>query len=350
MSDITDTLDMAQRKSLDAITELSSSHSSYLLNRCRHIKALLSRCEDLNEACSGFLASDEDNGSCGSGNRSANSSFGSFSKPSKEETIQSSKHRKLKNMMPTRYSSEVSALLEGHSTDGSSISIDNWGNGKRHSADCDALSREHSKHGSTFSDECTRDMGTELTVMETKSSSALATPSDDGSRLPRKLTGVDQKNKVSTEAHVTDSVYVGGEAKGRDNFSGKFLSNFRPSTNSLVQLKSRLQSLMVEKGNQSSGYKDSTSTDEKNQSVDNYPQPQQHSNPESLTQASAKSSLSSELDFSDSRGQIFASGTNRNAFSVSKKQLKRTQARGQLLLRADEVGPVLEQVSALSKQ
>ena len=399
MSDIKDTLDLAKKKSLDAITEISSIQSSYLLNRSRHIKALLSRCEDLSQACRSFLTNHEDSDDCGSVNQSANSSFSSSGKYSREETTQANRSQKTQKSMPSRHLSEGNTLLTGaknksskHLRDGNVFSSRQLGNGNMYPADGNTLSNGHSRDGSNLSEGHRRDFGTPLTTDETKSTLAVAISPEDGSTVPRTspssiCSSKNTKNKIETCR--ADSIDGSLSVRGSDILPEKSFfdlsisSNSRQSSRSLF--KSQQQTLSVEQENQCTSSDNPTTFSDKQFSVDGTPQSMELSFPKdsspacgSMTNSKPLVSIAKNIasanerklsglqsldetyltagqgaDYSQTQSRHIASGWSGKAVRNTPRQGqegKKPETGSELLLRADEVGPVLEQVSALSKQ
>ncbi|GFS12962.1 E3 ubiquitin-protein ligase TRIM9 [Elysia marginata] len=326
-SDITNTLDVAKRKSLGAIAELSLSHSSYLLDGSRHIKALLSRYEDLSEACRCFLVMDEgDERNYSSDYRSADSSFTSSNRSYKDEILQPNTHqksKKSKSMMPGRHLSEGSALPSGqskgrnvlpsrHSTDGGSSSGGQHKDGSKYAGDFSTLSKSPSRD--------------EMSLKEvSKTTHDIAC--EDGSTVSRKLMNICKKAKASVEPSEADGgESVGGGDSGKSLSSLNKSSNLRQSSKPLSQSKGHLQSQAVEKKSQAD-FSDLAKT--------------------------CPRDVSGEDCWQSPRGQNLLSDKRQDTPCevLNKGQLvEKSRAKNQLLLRADEVGPVLEQVSALSKQ
>lgn len=364
MSDITDSLNIAKKKSLDAIAALGSSHSTHLSSGSRHIKALLSHCEDLNEACKGFLEM-EDDGSFSSDSQSANSSFSSSVGNCKEQNIQFSKHQK-SSMVSSRHLSEGSALAKmhsrnvkktpnRHSSDGSSLSCSPICDGNRHPPHFLAPARRPSHSEVKLSEVHSNSFGFDAPVTESKSSQNFEPSAEDGSTVSRKSASINMKGKASSailELDATDNSEATKESNsGKSHSDLNKPSNLRQNCKSLIQSKSCTQSQITGKKHPSLNGKDESSNYGRCMPETNFPH-QNLSTPQSESQVSAAELTKKSLipgrreDVPNQKEEdiVYSEGQDMVQFGSNFKR------KNQLLLRADEVGPVLEQVSALSKQ
>ncbi|GFN95940.1 E3 ubiquitin protein ligase trim9 [Plakobranchus ocellatus] len=389
MSDIAATLDLARKKSLNAITEFSSRHSSYLLSRGQRVKALLSRCDDLSEACKGFLTTDNDF----PGDQAANTSFRSCNTSFRKENIESSSPLYEEAVLSIRKSPQASAQSSSHSRDGDTLT-------HRHSRDGTVSSEENT--GGANSSPC-KDTREDKNDAGRKSSDgnchtdASKVKSSDGKTVPKKsprsifMMGKSEPILGASAADATDG---GANVKMKNSQPRKVFSEFGKSSNvkqtmrSQSEIKSE-QSWALEEESQDS--KNATQTDRSRHSKgNNYPQPSSWSVSEGSEEpisscvavvqvtprdtvrknASVKKTSSKQLFTSQSVDEkvhasdsdadrtqtartqsLSACGGGEALFDASSQPSAGTvQPTSQLLLRADEVGPVLEQVFALSKQ